>query len=180
MKILAIDPGLCSGICCLEQHQGILTVTALGVLQYGPELGSDIMALFRTHNPTLVVFEDWVNMGSQPDISSSWPNRVIGAVESCASLLGVHTITADPRRWKKQFTNNADYLPQPPWTGPEKFMVIAQRAQHELSLAGQGWPGELLEAIPKDKQRHAVDALGLALWAVLSLKTGTPRMESKT
>jgi hypothetical protein len=158
--LLVFDPGLTTGWAAFNDTPKGIAVAAAGVLVYRPGAALELLTVFEEHEPSLVIYEDWENQGVDVNIHSSWPNRVIGAIELAAVARGHHMSSVAASKWKPSFADGAELLPSAPIELPAKYARIAARVMLELGY----WPTEALQQIPPSAVRHVIDALGLGCW----------------
>lgn len=88
MIILALDPGITTGVALHLEDNGYVTLVC--------HKFTDILELIKYHQPTVVIFEDF-NSGGLIDKYGQATIRLIGSIEVMAHMLNVPTCLQFPR-----------------------------------------------------------------------------------
>lgn len=160
MRLLAVDPGAHSGVAYLVD--GTPTFAAVFRME---DTAEKLGCLIADTKPDTLLCEGWERRGNRLNAASTYPNRVLGMCEALSRERGVLMVEAGASLWMRQFCKNAELLPDLPIVYSE-----SQRVAKAICVHLGGYPEHLFADIPPKLRRHAIDAVGLALWGSLSMK----------
>jgi len=152
MSIIAYDPGMITGFAILKNSSTILDMGVIRKPKEAKEIGEilsyfsgEAAALLKKH-PILHVYVE------QPVIYNKLqqkgdPNQILRLSQIAAALtMGCTSTFVTPRQWKGTTPKHISH---------SRILDIFPEAKY------------FIDPIPKTQREHAIDALGLAHWAIV-------------